>query len=56
MYYHVSILAYVKTICPTVVFTDTQFSACISGKCHHMKSDNKKKASKLATLTNSPTE
>ncbi|CAF3347462.1 unnamed protein product [Rotaria sp. Silwood2] len=45
-----NILSYVKALCPTVVITDSQFSACISGKCHHMKSDNKKKANKLAAV------
>ncbi|CAF1513255.1 unnamed protein product [Rotaria sordida] len=46
-----NISAYVKTVCPTDVFTNTEFSGCITGKCHHLKSENKKKANKkLASL------
>ncbi|CAF1442451.1 unnamed protein product [Rotaria sordida] len=45
-----NISAYVKTVCPTEVFTNTEFSSCISRKCHHIKRDNKKKANKLASL------
>lgn len=28
----------------------TQFSACVSGKCHHLKSDRKRKEQRLSSV------
>lgn len=47
---------YMRTVCPSANISDAQFSACVSGKCHHLKSDNKRKANRLATLPSSATD